>query len=295
MTSAGHAFAFHLPTCRFLQHAGTVKNVVRADVQMMRQQRQQELEAKQQELEAQVEGLERQLRDIELEKQQQQQQQQQQKQPSPAAQQQEAAAAAAAAEAAAAAAAAAEERAAVLTAELASLRKDLMVQRDRADAFEQLLKQAAAAEAAAAAAAAGAAVANANAFPAPVGAALAATPATAPRPSPAFLAASPLLSASRGVAEWVADAAAAEAATPVGQQLPLLQLLPGTQAICCLLESHMQPDELAPLQVKAGGHRPPAWLPARLPACCSGLLCAIAGANRPTECTAAMVPDLARF
>ncbi|KAL4437091.1 hypothetical protein ABPG75_004230 [Micractinium tetrahymenae] len=54
----------------------------------------------------------------------------------------------------------------------------------------------------------------------------------------------------RGVADWKADAAAAEESTPAGQRLPLLRLLPGAEEIVCERESHMSPDELAALKGK---------------------------------------------
>lgn len=214
---------------------------------------------------------------------------------------------------AAAAAAAADERAAELARELATVRQELVVQRDRADEFERLLRQqmeaAAAAQAAAAAAAAAQAAAaqaaeaaadtaaeqgeapgSAAGAPARLSAgaaatpgayaaaspllalaggapALAGTPLTGGRPSAAFLAASPLLAASRGVAEWMTDAAAAEAATPAGETLPLLRLLPSAEALCCQEESHMAPEELRALQARCGC--PAALLHCcRLPCCC---------------------------
>jgi hypothetical protein len=64
------------------------------------------------------------------------------------------------------------------------------------------------------------------------------------------MAASPLLAASRDVAEWVADAAAVQAATPAGEHLPLLRLLPGAEEVCCERESHMEAEELAALKVQ---------------------------------------------
>jgi hypothetical protein len=197
----------------------------------------------------------------------------------------------------------ADGRVGALEAEVASLRKALVVERDRADAFEAVLRQheaAAAAQqvhqapaapgqatqaageaggdaagaspagtpvAALAAAAKGGspasvpatvAVAQAAASPtvpataaAPTPPASSARPAAAGRPSAALLAASPLLAASREVAEWVADAAATAAATPPGQRLPLLRLLPGAEEVCCERESHMGSQELAALKVTA--------------------------------------------
>ncbi len=207
-------------------------------------------------------------------------------------------AAAASAAAAAAAMAAAEERAAAAERLAGELRRQLVEQRDRADAFEELLKQQATAAAAAAATAvqasgggaAGASgsgaeeaaaddaamaaaqtpgaagatpVSKAGATPggaaaaavtAPVsppfpGFAAAGTPLPGGLPSAAFLAASPVLSASRAVAEWMVDADAAEAATPAGQPLPLLQLLPGAADIVCERESHMEAEQLRALKV----------------------------------------------
>lgn len=160
---------------------------------------------------------------------------------------------------AAMAAAAAADRAAELEREVAALRRELVEQRDRADAFEQLLQQQAA-EAEAAADAAGAAAGSeapavqAAATPGAAGMpgaspAVGSTPAGGGRPSLAVLAASPLLAGSRAVGEYLADVAAAEAATPVGERLPLLQLLPGAEDICCQAESHMQADELRALKV----------------------------------------------
>ena len=208
---------------------------------------------------------------------------------------------AAASAAAAAAAAVAEERAAAAERLAAELRRQLVEQRDRADAFEALLQQQATAAAAAAAvavqagvggaagaagcgaeeaAAAGAvgmeaaqtpgaagatpskpgstpggAAAAVSAAPSPLfpGFAPAGTPLAGGLPSAAFLAASPVLSASRAVADWMADADAAEAATPAGQPLPLLQLLPGGAEIVCERESHMGAEELRALKV--GGTR----------------------------------------
>ncbi|PSC67025.1 Kinesin KIF3A, partial [Micractinium conductrix] len=235
---------------RFLQQAGTVKNLVRADVQMLRQQ----------ELQAQVESLQRQLRGMEIEKQQLQRQLQER---APGDSPREASPLPDAADATAgggpdagsgggggAAAAAADERAAAMEQELASLRRQLVEQRDRADAYEVQLRQQAAAAAAAAPSPLHGGRATADGTPAPVAVA-GATPGRVspglPAASP-FLAASPLLAATRSVADWVVEAAEAEASTPAGQPLPLLQILPGPEEICCERDSQMAALELAALK-----------------------------------------------